>query len=134
MVEGPNIRNAKMAEYSPDLKAKVVAALLEGQSVTSVAKEYKIPKGTVSGWKSRIAEPSLESAGSTESGTQKSNKIGDLVTEYLEANLEALREQTRVFSDPKWLRTQDASSLAVLHGVMTDKAVRLIEAFAKIED
>src|SRR5690625_7381782 len=87
-----------MAEYSPDLKAKVVAALLEGQSVTSVAKEYKIPKGTVSGWKSRIAEPSLESAGSTESGTQKSNKIGDLVTEYLEANLEALREQTRVFS------------------------------------
>src|SRR5690625_7444120 len=115
-----------MAEYSPDLKAKVVAALLEGQSVTSVAKEYKIPKGTVSGWKGLVAEPSLESAGSTESGTQKSNKIGDLVTEELEANLYALRVQTRVVSDPEWSRTQDASSLPVRHGVVTDNVVRLI--------
>jgi transposase-like protein len=33
-----------------------VAALLEGQSVSSVAKEYDIPKGTVSNWKKAVAE------------------------------------------------------------------------------
>jgi len=34
--------------YSPETKAAVMAALLEGQSVCKVAKEYSIPKGTVS--------------------------------------------------------------------------------------
>ncbi len=34
--------------YSIGLKAAAMAALLEGQSVSAVAKEYDIPKGTVS--------------------------------------------------------------------------------------
>lgn len=40
-------------QYSPEVKAAVIAALLSGQSVSSVAEEYNIPKGTVKGWKSR---------------------------------------------------------------------------------
>jgi transposase-like protein len=42
--------------YTDETKAAVMAALLEGQSVPSVAKEYDIPKGTVSNWKKAVAE------------------------------------------------------------------------------
>lgn len=38
-------------DYSAELRAAVMAALLAGQSVSSVAREYNIPKGTVAGWK-----------------------------------------------------------------------------------
>jgi transposase-like protein len=110
-----------MAKYSDETKAAVMAALLTGQSVSQVAREYDIPKGTVSSWKNRGV------------ATQKSNtpEIGELILEYLQANLTALQAQARQFADPKWLEKQDASSVAVLHGVMTDKAIRLIEAMSK---
>ena len=106
--------------YSDAEKAAVLTALMEGQSINSVAKEYNIPKGTVSNWKNN--PPSIEQ-------TQK-KEIGDLLLEYLSANLEALRVQVEHFKDKEWLKKQNAADVAVLHGVMTDKAVRLIEALS----
>lgn len=115
-------------EYSDETRAAVKSALLTGQSVSSVAKEYNIPKGTVSNWK-------RYGVGGTAERTQKKNdRIGQLLLQYLEANLEALRVQSEVFADPSWLKKQHASDAAVLHGVMTDKAVRLLEAFGDDSD
>lgn len=106
--------------YSDETKAAAVAALLAGQSISSVAKEYKIPKGTVAAWKARENPSDLH--------TEKRERIGSLLIEYLETNLKALKKQAEVFSDEAWLKKQSASDAAVLHGVMTDKAVRLLEA------
>lgn len=110
-------------KYSNETKAAVLAALMTGQSVSSVAKEYRIPKGTVSSWWSR-------SGGVAELATQKEGAIGDLLLDYLQENLKALRFQAVKFQDQTWLNRQSASDAAVLHGVMTDKAVRLIEAMS----
>lgn len=41
-----------------------------------------------------------------------------------------LREQVKVFRDPNWLKQQSASEAAVLHGVIADKQIRLLEALA----
>ena len=54
--------------------------------------------------------------------------VGELLIEYLRASIASLVMQTQVFGDREWLEQQDASSLAVLHGVQTDKVVRLLEA------
>jgi transposase-like protein len=108
--------------YSEETKAAAMAALLAGQSVSSVAREYSIPKGTVSGWK--------DAAGKVADGATQKGDVGDLLMEYLRTNLRALTVQANTFSDPEWLKKQDASQLAVLHGVMTDKAVRLLEAMS----
>jgi len=110
--------------YSDETKAAVMAALLTGQSVSAVAREYKIPKGTVSNWKRQAAE-SVE--GVRPDRTQK-EEIGALILDFLAASLRSLRAQADVFARPEWLRTQSASDLAVLHGVQTDKAIRLLEA------
>lgn len=118
-----------MTRYSDETRAAVVAALLAGQSVCDVAREYSIPKGTVSSWKTR----QNGCADVCTSATQK-KEIGELLLEYLRANLEALRAQAEHFKNVEWLRKQSAENAAVLHGVMTDKAIRLLEAFGRAED
>lgn len=113
--------------YSDEQKAEAMAALLEGQAIADVASAYKIPEGTLKAWKTRAGK-SVASVASP-----KKEEIGELLVTYLEANLEALRAQAVTFSDPDWLVTQKAEALAVLHGVMTDKAVRLLEAFGRAD-
>lgn len=108
-------------EYTDETKAAVMAALLSGQSVTHVAREYKVPVGTVRSWRSRMANPEPVAS-------EKREAIGDLLVEYVEANLRTLKEQSEVFRNRLWLEKQDASQLAVLHGVIADKTVRLLEA------
>lgn len=110
-------------QYSDDVKAQVMAALMAGQSLSQASKEYDVPRSTVARWGRSIDEaPKI--------GTQK-KAIGELIVEYLETNLIALRAQAEVFSNREWLMNQEASQAAVLHGVMTDKAIRLLEALAK---
>jgi transposase-like protein len=117
-----------MADHTSDTKAAVMAALMTGQSLGQAAREYNIPKSTVARWKK-------EAFAGQESGTDGTQKkeIGELVTDYLRANLEALRAQVTLFADKDWLFKQNASEVAVLHGVMTDKAIRLLEALGDRE-
>ena len=113
-----------MGKYSDETRAVVVAALLQGQSAGSVASEYHIPETTVRYWRdnsSKILHP-------------KKEIIGDLILEYLIANLETLKIQAEMFRKETWLNRQSASEAAVLHGVMTDKAIRLLEALSKARD
>ncbi|MCB9172334.1 MAG: hypothetical protein H6637_05360 [Ardenticatenales bacterium] len=102
-----------------------MAALLTGQSVSSVAKEYAIPRGTVAGWSAKVNDAGVSAVSNT-----KKEEIGDLLIAYLRASLAALKVQVEHFSDKAWLTRQTASDLAVLHGVQTDKAIRLLEALA----
>ena len=103
--------------HPPEVRAAVMAAVLAGQGVSQVAAEYNLPTSTVSRWKSEARR---------EAGL--SDDVGALLLDYLTENLSTLTAQAVVFRDPEWLRTQAAGELAVLHGVMCDKAVRLLEA------
>lgn len=115
-------------QYTPELQGQVMAALLAGQSVSSVAKQYNIPKGTVSGWK-RQAQSLVESEGVAGVATQKRERIGQLIIDNVEAELETMiAMQKNVFTDREWLKQQSASELAVLYGVIKDKAIRVLEA------
>lgn len=105
------------SEHPPEIRAEVMSCLLQGQGVTTVAKQYDIPTSTVSRWKRKARE---------EAG--RTDDVGELLLEYLTANLTTLRAQAERFRDPEWLSEQDAADVAVLHGVLTDKAVRLLEA------
>jgi transposase-like protein len=111
-------------KYSPETKAAAMAALLEGQAINKVAADFKLPEGTVKAWRHRMKGAAVES----QVATEKREEIGTLLVDYLHANLSTLRAQQVVFADKTWLMKQDANDLAILHGVMTDKAVRLLEA------
>lgn len=130
--------------YEPEVKAAVIAALLTGQSVSSVADEYNIPRGTVSSWKKREAEPLLKQAVATDAtqkresvaseGDEPTANVGPRIITYLEKSLDSLAAQADHFADKKWLDKQTAAEIAVLHGVQADKAIRLIEALNRASE
>jgi transposase-like protein len=113
--------------YSDEQKAEVMAALLAGQSVREVAEAYHIPPGTVANWSSAMTRTHP-----TDASTKK--EIGDLILEYLREVLMTLVAQQKVFRNETWLQRQPASEAAVLHGVLADKGIRLLEALAGDDD
>jgi len=108
-------------EHDEQTKAAVMAALLTGQSVYAAAKDFKIPVGTVKRW-SADAKERLQPV-----RNQKEERIGDLIIDNVEAALETTREILNVVKNPKWLRKQEASQIAVLYGVIQDKTDRLLD-------
>jgi len=110
-------------KYDPDTKAAVMSALLEGQAAAYIAREYSIPVGTVRSWKSRL-QPVATVA------TEKKEEIGDLLIKYLRINLTTLQKQALIFRNEEWLLGHSPSEAAVLHGVLTDKSIRLLEALS----
>jgi hypothetical protein len=112
---------AERVTHDEATKAAVMAALLTGQSINFAAKVYKIPRGTVASWSRELARDHTVSS-------EKKEIIGDLLFDYLAANLKSLRIQAEHFGDKAWLNRQTADALAVLHGVTVDKAIRLLEA------
>ncbi len=108
--------------YSEETKAAVMAALLTGQSISEVAREYRIPAGTVKSWRAKLKDDDQPVA------TQKKEAVGALLVEYVRESLITLTEQAVAFRDPEWVKEQPAGDLAVLHGVLSDKTVRILEA------
>lgn len=121
---------SKKTVYSPETKAAALAALLEGQAVGRVATDFRVPVGTVKAWNSGARRITAGTQPVALVATQKKEEIGHLLLEYLHTNLETLRQQSLIFRDPKWLEKQSAEGVAVLHGVLTDKTIRLLEALS----
>jgi hypothetical protein len=114
-------------KYSKELRAEVMGKLSTGQSIDKVAEEYNLPCGTVGRWSSEKTSV----IHSTSDATQA--EIGALLLGYVKQTVETLTTQAKVFGDEVWLKKQPAAELAVLHGVQADKAIRLIEAMAKVQ-
>lgn len=110
--------------HSPALKAAVLAALMTGQAVDVVAAEYHLPKKTIQEW-NRQAKLAAQVVQTEKTGE---TDIVGLLDTYLARNLETLAVQAEQFSDRGWLAKQSASEAAVLHGVLVDKAVRILQA------
>lgn len=107
----------------PNVKAAIIAALLAGQGVNEVATRYKVSKANVSRIKANFREADLERV-----ETEKRESLGDLIADYLRQNLITLSVQAEYFRGKDFLEKQDAENLALLHGTLTDKAFRLLEA------
>lgn len=108
--------------YPDEIKA---AAIADSHfiGVGASAARHGIPTGTLKSWRSRDNLQPIAAF--------KKDRIGQLVATYLEANLQALTAQAYVASEPEYIERQSAESLAILHGVMADKSVRLLEAISR---
>jgi transposase-like protein len=109
--------------YDDQKRAAVLAALLAGQSVSQVARDYNVSRGVIINWRDKSG---IRPAPVTQ---EKADEIGELVANVLHANLYAVQVLAeRVAAEEEWFRKQSASDLAVLSGVLTDKSVRILEA------
>jgi transposase-like protein len=109
--------------HSDDIRAQVIASLLVGQGVTEVASQYNLDPSVVSRWRSAIPDDQLQVV-----ATKKGEHIERLLFEYLTETLITLKEQTILAREREYVTKQPAGEFAVLHGVMADKAIRLLEA------
>jgi hypothetical protein len=50
-----------------------------------------------------------------------------LLLEDLESSLRALIAQAQAYGDSAWIRQQGAAEIAILHGVLVDKVMRMLE-------
>lgn len=127
-----------MTEYSEQIKAQVMAALMaEGPS--AVAARFHVPLGTVKRWnaeRTALMRPLegdvLERIDPDRSA--KKARIASLVIEHMESNLETLKHlSTWVRTHDDWLHKQSAGDVAILIGVVSDKTYRLLEAMVTTE-
>lgn len=100
-----------------------MASLLAGQGVSEIAAEYKLPESTVREWRSSLTPEEV-----AELRAKKGEQIETLLFGYLTQILTTLQEQAKVASEREYIFKQPAGELAVLHGVMADKGIRLLEA------
>jgi len=105
-----------------------MAALLAGQSVTEIARQYHINKATIIAWRRAAAADGSFLDELRPEADVRLAEIGDLVATYLREVLATVCVQAELFRDKAWLAKQPASEAAVLHGVMVDKAIRILEA------
>lgn len=110
-------------KHSEEIQAQVMAALLAGQGVTEVATQYNLDKSIVSRWRKSIPHDKLQRI-----ATKKGEEIEDLLFDYLRQILRTLRAQAEIVSEREYVTKQPAGEIAVLHGVMADKGIRLLEA------
>jgi transposase-like protein len=115
-------------QYGDETRAAVMAALLTGQTVSAVANAYNLDKSTVSRWRSRIDATALQDV-----ATEKGETIETLLLDYVQQNLRTLKAQSIEVGRAKYIQKQSASELAVLHGVLADKTVRILAALEPIE-
>lgn len=113
--------------YNSEARAAVLAAILSGSSLREISRAMHIPETTVARWRDQAGigpkppDPRLL-------GEEKKADLGERVGDYLDDILVSLRAQAIHTRDPDWLARQDAGQLAILHGVLADKAVRLLGA------
>jgi argininosuccinate lyase len=113
--------------HSDETRAQVMAALLAGQGINEIAEAYHLPARTIRQWSGQDEQ-------FAEVRQQKRASLDELINEYVEEVFTTLSVQARHFRDLAWLKNQPANEAAVLHGVLTDKAIRILSAAEPVND
>jgi transposase-like protein len=123
-------------KHPDELRAQVVAALLSGDSERFVAQKFGVGRTTARRWlaETRAAAGSQAIAPASPNAAIDRDGIGNLIGLLIQEELKTLVAQAVAFRDPDWLSQQTAGELAVLHGVMADKAFRVIAALQPSPD
>jgi hypothetical protein len=106
-----------------DKKPEVITMLLEGKTITYIAKTLDLSKNTVS----RIKDDLI--SGKYESQLVKiQNNLGDIIAESLSLHLQALNKIAIVATDENYLLNQDAKSIGELHKQIRDWTMDILTA------
>jgi hypothetical protein len=119
---------ARGKPHSEELRAAAVAQFLAGASPLAVAAALNLPTRTAYDWYNEL---SVEEAALCT--LVREERRANLLDGYLAANLNALTVQAGVAADENYLKRFPPQQLAILHGVMADKAARIVEVFLRTD-
>lgn len=104
-------------KHAAVLRAQGVAALLCGERPAVVARDLRVPEGTVRSWKHRAKNRGI--------ATLKKGDFGALLTQHLEALIRSLLSQSSELSG-RWSE-MGAGDLALAFGLLFDRTIRMLE-------
>jgi transposase-like protein len=122
--------------HDAKLKAAVLAEIATGASAAEAARLHGVGKTTAAKWAGQgdvprpIAPTDVEIVPTDANAvrTLKKADLGVQLYDYLSESIATLQSQVVFARDRAWLEKQSADSLAILHGVIADKATRLLAA------
>jgi transposase-like protein len=114
---------ARGQSHPPEVKAAVMAALLAGQGISQVARQFHLAKTTVENWKCALGPEKLVCT-----STKTRDEIGAQIGELIVVNLKALRAQSEWVGQERFLEKQLASELATLYGIIADRTFQILAA------
>ncbi len=108
--------------FDDKVKAAVLTGLLANESVRSLARKHGVSPSTIRIWRAQsgLVPPVI--------APEKKEQLGTVVLEYIYETLRTLTVQVKHFRDPEWLKEQGAGTIYLVHGVLADKAIRLLAA------
>ena len=111
--------------YDSSVRQRAISALRDGHTVRQVASDLGITTRTLRRW--RAALPEDEQAEIVRrTALKKQADLGELIYGYLTTSLPSLTAQLRVMGDPVWIDRQNAREIAILHGMLWDRALRIL--------
>ena len=111
-------------EKKKRITAAAQAALLLGQPVGTVAAQYGLPHSLVGQWAVTVG---------TAQAVGRRDRLSDMIMIYIEQEFKSLLSISIATSDDRWIRKQDASSLANYIAVKSDRLLMLLQAFSRVE-
>ena len=114
---------ARGSPHPPEVRAAVVSALVSGQQLSKVCKQYGVSRSTALFWRNA----DFGSVQPMHAHTRES--VGRLILDTVIDSLEALRVQARVIGREDWVEKQSAAELAELRKVEWDRLLRLLAGF-----
>lgn len=105
--------------YPVEVRLRVVAEILAGESIARVAQRYDVPRETAQGWwlEDRPVELSI--------ARTRERMVEQLYDTAYEC-LDGVRASARLLQDPTWARTQNAADLAALVATLGDRTIRML--------
>ena len=116
--------------YDTKTKSAAIEAVLGGQEIAFVAKEFDIPHQTLRSWMRR-AQIKIEKV---KPSPANEDKIGGLLIRLVEAELEGMEAVVKLLLDEDWLKAQRADNVAALYALVSDKNMQKIEAMSATPD
>lgn len=110
-------------QISPEVRAQVLAELLTGAGVNETAKKYSLGPQTVSRLRKSLSETQLAQV-----GTEKQQRIEEILTECVTRHTEALNRFVEYVSQPQYLQQKEPDALAKLYEAIANTPLSILEA------
>lgn len=118
-------RSAEPSPPAEKMKAAVLAAILLGQPVATIAARYGLSYSTVSNWKKAF---------DVESPEQRVERLSEDLMVFIQQEIQNLIAIAVVTSEEEWIKEQTASELADYIGVKNNTLLKVLEAFGKAQE
>ena len=100
-----------------------MAALLTGQPISEIARQFKMPRQTVNRFKAELGQERIDQL-----SVERRERIDDLLIDCMADNLNALSCIAKTAEDATYLKDQGAEACATLYTAIASNTVRLLEA------